>query len=68
MRKLGGKSLAEECGIGVEIAAEVAGQQASLEMREEADGGFFVEKRMVDFVLLALLPGGENFFAGIVLE
>jgi hypothetical protein len=55
-------------GIGVEIAAEMAGQQAGLEMRQETDGGFLVEEGMVDFVLLALLPGGEDFLAGIVLE
>ena len=58
----------EEGGIGIEVAAEVAGEEACLEVGQHADGGFFVEERMVDFVLFAFLPGGEDGFAGIFLE
>ncbi len=46
----------------------MAGEEAGLELGQEADGGFFVEKRVGDFVLFAFLPGGEDFFAGIVFE
>jgi hypothetical protein len=46
----------------------VARQQAGLEVGKEANGGFFVEEGVVDFVLFAFLPGGENFSAAVVHE
>ena len=52
--------------IRIEIAAEVAGEEEGLGMEEKADGDRFAEKRVVDLLLLALLPGGEDFFASVV--
>src|SRR6478609_5956545 len=61
-------SACQKCRIGIEVTAEVAGEQAGLELGKETDGGFLVEEGMVDLVLFALLPGSEDFFAGVVLE
>jgi hypothetical protein len=52
--------------VGVEIAAEVAGEQEGLGVKEQADGNFFTEKRMLDLLLLPLLPRGEDFFPPVV--
>lgn len=56
----------EEGGVGIEITAEVAGEEACLDLGSESEGDFLVEKGVSDFVLFALLPGGEDGFAGIV--
>jgi len=54
--------------VGVEVAAEVAGKQKGLGVEEQADGDRFAEKRVLDFLLLALLPRGEDFLAAVVGE
>ena len=66
-RKMGWPRLSPlERRVGVEIAAEVAGEQEGLGVKEQADGNFFTEKRMLDFLLLPLLPSGEDFFPSVV--
>ena len=47
------------------IAAEVAGKEAGLDMGEESEGDFLVDEGVVQVFLFALLPGGEDFFAGV---
>lgn len=37
-------------------------------MRQKPDGSLLVQKRVIDFILFALLPSGEDFLAGIFLE
>lgn len=54
--------------VGVEVAADVAGEEQGLRVEEQADGEFFLEKRVFDFFLLSFLPGGEHFFASVVGE
>ena len=62
------KSACKKGRVGVEVASKVTGEEAGLKLAEEADRGFFVEEGVGDFVLLAFLPGGEDFFAGRVFE
>ena len=54
--------------VGVEIAAEVARKEQGLRVEEEAEGKFFCEEGVLDFVLFAFLPGGEDFLAAVVGE
>lgn len=61
-------SACQECRVGIEIIAEMAGQEAGLQLWQQTDGCFLVEKRMGDLILFALLPSGEDFFSGIVLH
>ena len=66
-RKMGWPCLPPlERRVGVEIAAEVAREQERLGVKEQADGNFFAEKRVLDFLLLPLLPRREDFFPAIV--
>ncbi len=58
----------EEGGVGVDVATEVAGEEPGLEVGEEADGGFFVEEGVADFLLFAFLPMGEDGFSGVFFE
>ncbi len=44
--------------ISIKIAPKVPGQKASLKVRQKPDGYFLVQKRVVDFILFALLPSG----------
>lgn len=47
--------------IGVEVAAQMTGEQQGLSMKHHADREGFIEKGMLDFLLLALLVGREDF-------
>ena len=55
----------EEGGVGINVTTKVASKQSCLEMRQQAYCGFFVEKRVVDFILFPLLPRGEDFLSGL---
>ncbi len=59
----GALSFPDKGGIGVEIAAEVARQEAGLEMRHDAPRHFLEKKWVDNFLALSLLPGDENFLA-----
>ena len=37
-------------------------------MRQKPDGCLLIQERVIDFILFAFLPSGEDFLAGIVLE
>ncbi len=50
------------------IAAEVAGEEAGLDLREKAVGDGLVDERVEEGVLFPLLPCGEDFFAGVRFE
>ena len=52
--------------VGFEVAAQVAGKELSLQVREKSDFAFFVQIRMGDFVLFAFLPSGEEGFSRVV--
>ncbi len=67
---MGGRTLSAplERRVGVEIAAEVAGEQECLGVEEKADGDFIVEEGVFDFLLFAFLPVGEDLFPAFVVE
>ena len=46
----------------------MSGEEAGLNVGKEAEGDFFVEEGMGQFVLFFLLPGLENDLSGIVSE
>ena len=46
----------------------MAGEKSCLEVGQEANGCFLIKKGMGDFILFALLPRGEDFFAGVVFK
>ena len=56
-------SLPDERRIAVQIAAQVTCQQLGLGMRQEAERHGLVEKRVAQFVALALLSGDQNAFS-----
>ena len=56
----------DERRVGVEVAAQVAGQELRLEVRQQADGRRLVEERVTQLVALALLLGDEHGLAGVV--
>jgi hypothetical protein len=57
-----------EWRVGIEIAAEMTGQEQGLGVEEQADGDIFAEEGVVDFLLFAFLPGCEHFLAAVVGE
>ena len=61
-------SAPDERRVLVEISPEKPGQQPGLQMDEQPHGGSFVEKRMPDFILLALLVGHQDRLAGVVVH
>lgn len=58
----------EKRRVGVEIAPDVAGEEAGLDMGKNADSHFFIQERMGHLIALSLLPCGENGFSRIVFE
>jgi hypothetical protein len=54
--------------IVLDVAAQVPGQEPGLQVRQRADGHLFVEKRMLDFLPLALVERGEDGLAGLVVH
>jgi hypothetical protein len=54
-------SFPEECRIGIEVAAKMAGQQKRLSVRKQSPRTLFVEIRMLEFLALAFLPGLNDF-------
>lgn len=58
----------EEWGVGVKVAAQVAGKEERLDMGQHADGDGLVKEGVLDILLLALLPGGEEGLAGVVVH
>jgi hypothetical protein len=51
---------AEPGRIGVEIAAQVPGKQVRLEVRDEPERRRLLHKKVASFLLLAVLPSGED--------
>jgi len=65
--RLGGRgSFPDERRVGVEVAADVAGEETCLEVDEQPDGGLLVEERMSENFLLAELIGGHHGLADAV--
>ena len=44
----------------------MSGEEAGLNLRQEADRDFFLNKRVRDFLGFAFLPGGEDGFSKII--
>ena len=59
-------SLPEPRRIGVEVAAQMAGEQLRLQVGNEAERRDFVEERMAPLVRFALLPGRKHRLAAVV--
>jgi len=55
----------EEGGVGIEITAEMAGEETGLYVRKEAESCLLSEKWMREFGLFAFLPVLEDDFAGV---
>ena len=53
----------EECRVSVEVAAQMACQQQRLAVRKQAKGNALADERMLDLLLLALLPCEQDFLA-----
>jgi len=54
--------------VGIQVAAEVPGQKARLEVDDHAEGCLLVEKGMGQLVLLALLKGDQDLLSGVVVH
>ena len=61
-------SFPDECRVGVKVAAQVAGEEPRLEMRDETPSDLFLKKGMDQFLAFPFLPGNEHFLAGVFAE
>jgi len=57
------QSFPEKCGIGVDVSAKMARQEAGLQVRHESPGDFLPKEWMQQLIALSLLPFHKHLLA-----